>query len=196
MQRDDLYLWAFSSVMVLAGTWAVVPSTALDWLECHPGLASWTQALGSIAALAAAFLVARWQQVQADHQRSPEERQRGLALAILIRDDLATLTAKTHAMAEMTVDGRHVEFAQRLMVNIPPVIERFADQLFLLGPSGHDVLRTMSVIISNRSMLEHAIQSNQFPDDLPEFAKSLAGRVSRAAGKALASVDAYRDGLN
>jgi hypothetical protein len=51
--------------------WKDLLSTVAIWLEMHPGTASWTQAIGSLAALIAVFLLVFRQNREARSHEKP-----------------------------------------------------------------------------------------------------------------------------
>jgi hypothetical protein len=56
----------------------------LKWIELHPGTASWVQAIGAIAAIAAAFWIAQGQQRKAERDAAAERDVRAKALSYRI----------------------------------------------------------------------------------------------------------------
>ena len=60
----------------------------LSWIECHPGLASWLQAFGSIVAIIIAIWVPYWQKKQAQAQSKLAEREQVRHLLRNLRDEM------------------------------------------------------------------------------------------------------------
>ncbi|GLO19230.1 TPA: hypothetical protein QEM53_003742 [Pseudomonas putida] len=100
------------------------------WIEHHPGLASWVQALGSIASIWAAFLIGN-KQIQKQNKVRNEERQAKLAaFYAVIRAasqnalTFAQLLNAGNSLATVEENWRlifssHFKTSQRAIANLP-----------------------------------------------------------------------------
>lgn len=167
----------------------------LDWLEKHQALSSWVQAIGAVVAIGVGFAVAVWQQRNVRGDLNHQNQIKGLALAILIRDELATLCGKFGALTSADIDDEEPLNVLDFALSAPDLISRYADQMFLLHEAGHSVLKLLATLSSNRAMLENleeAIDSGKtdYDERFSDFI-SIAGRGLAAAEKALQGIDDY-----
>ena len=167
----------------------------LIWIEAHAGLASWVQAVGSILAIIAGFGVAYWQSMTAARKSREETKTRGLALAILIRDDLATLRGQFEALLVDTPFEYQRPPPQVYAKVVPHVIEKHLDQMYLLGDPGRFVLALVATLSSNREMIANAERvfrkGATRPDDQYQQLQAIARRGLDACKKAQIAVSAF-----
>lgn len=71
----------------------------IDWIEHHPGLAAWFQALGSLVAVGAAALIAVWQAGQARKSENAAAAQRLRATREAAGLIVATVSKFVHAFS-------------------------------------------------------------------------------------------------
>ncbi len=97
----------------------------LDWLEHHPGLGSWAQAIGTIGAVLAAIGVSRIEGTRA--KRAERERAAALVAAALIPlrnigiDAQLVLDSRTETVAQLRADIRHfTKVLSKVPVNTLP----------------------------------------------------------------------------
>lgn len=76
------------------------------WIEHHPGLASWVQAVGSIASIWAAFLIGNKQIKKQDQIRVQEAQLRSMAFYAVVKN--AAHNAITFGKLLESNDSRHV----------------------------------------------------------------------------------------
>jgi hypothetical protein len=111
----------------------------LEWIEAHPGLAAWVQAIGAILAIGAGFLVVLVQQQLERKADDKEKRQRATALAILLQPEIVGFRG---AMERAT----HTGVLESTALEIPGSIVKYADQLYVLGGAGLDLLQMMGAV--------------------------------------------------
>lgn len=61
--------------------WAVVGDAVMCWIETHPGMASWVQAIGSIAAIIATALGTRWQILKSKYIQEENEKKNNIHMS-------------------------------------------------------------------------------------------------------------------
>jgi hypothetical protein len=93
----------------------------LQWIETHPGLAAWVQAIGAILAIVVAFLVVFLQQRLERDSAARERHARAIGLAILLHTDLVTL----QGAIERTARGGVLESE---VLAVPASIVQYVDQ--------------------------------------------------------------------
>jgi hypothetical protein len=111
----------------------------LRWIEAHPGLAAWVQAIGAILAIIVAFLVVFLQQRLERRAAASERRARAIGLAILLHTDLVAL----QGAIDRTERAGALESE---VLKVPASIVQYADQFYLLGTAGHALLQMISAI--------------------------------------------------
>ena len=124
-----------------------------DWMELHPGLAAWLQAVGMTGAIVAA-LVVPWAQRRND--RLAQGRTLAAAVSVEVSDLRIRIGAATRAldaavvgMPEKTariIIGEDGEILSSLYIPVPMVISASLHQLYLLGWAGGDVQALVSLI--------------------------------------------------
>ena len=125
----------------------------MDWLEQHFALAGWVSAIGGIAAVAAAFLVANLQ-THAERQAAEEERQlRAEALAVL----LVTDTVEFVGYLREVIGARQLMRARGLKP--PAALVARLGELYLLGSAGGSLLQLVSALNATRRMTERHLQA-------------------------------------
>lgn len=66
---------------VLWFLWAAVGEAVMCWIEAHPGMASWVQAIGSIAAIVATALGTRWQILKSKYIQEENEKKNNIHMS-------------------------------------------------------------------------------------------------------------------
>jgi len=86
MTRQQSFIAAavFVGFFVLWFLWAAVGPSVICWIEDHPGIASWVQAVGSISAIWFAFYVARYQAILSEKKALIARKKRIRAYAVVI----------------------------------------------------------------------------------------------------------------
>jgi hypothetical protein len=112
----------------------------VDWIEHHPGLAAWLQAIGAIIAVAVAIWVpARQHSVaRADAEMERRLKARSLALRLLpslleLAEHVKQATEKTKAISLGMPGPVIVQLVSDATVDIPSELADEVDQLYLLG---------------------------------------------------------------
>jgi hypothetical protein len=99
-----LILWTTTAACIaLVVEW----SSAVAWMNANTGLASWVQALGSIAAIVATGLYVRWQHnLENTHQKlqEMEARQHADAAVLLSLQNLASELRRMNVLAAFQID--------------------------------------------------------------------------------------------
>jgi hypothetical protein len=94
----------------------------LEWIEHHPGLAAWVQAIGAIIAIIAAFVIANLQHALEKRDRQAERKERAKGLAFLLHAELLIFAAELE---------RYAMYSYRLdPIEVPTVVVAHADQLY------------------------------------------------------------------
>jgi len=167
----------------------------LKWLEAHQALSSWVQAAGAIIAIASGFAVAAWQQRKSQAISNEQRQSEGVALAILIRDEIATLGAKFGALFNADVEDTSGPGIGDYSLSTPRNLSNYADKMYLIKGAGHSVLRLIATLSSNRAMLSN-MQEGVSTGDLDynvalSNCRSIAERGMKTARAALTNVDEY-----
>lgn len=118
-----------------------MPGHVYEWLRSHDSLAAWFQGVGTILALAVAFIVAGMQSRAARAEAEKERSIRGRALAFLIIGDLKL-------MRNSLADPGTAYVTVRLL---GPALTHRLDQLYLLGDAGMAILEC--VVLANEDAM-------------------------------------------
>lgn len=136
----------------------------LSWIEAHPGLAAWLQAVGVLFAIGVAIWVPLKQRRDERAEREAERLLKARAVVVLIAPELLELEAQVEtvlsqfAAAPPTMMGGAFSFllAQAGM-SVPTMLERSIDRLYLLGdPAGSTLLQLVSVTAQYGRLYERA----------------------------------------
>ena len=160
----------------------------LNWIEAHPGLASWLQAIGSIVAIGAAFLIS-YLQIRSDRRHTARERSlRAQGIALLLHTEMVEFGIRLRAV----IDERDVSSAARL--EAPTTLLARVDELYLLGPSGGALLQMVSSLNATRPMSLQAVEAmadhGLSIDDVWAKIGSNLGIASADVREAIAGMDA------
>jgi hypothetical protein len=137
-----------------------LPKALLVWIEQHPGLASWLQAVGVISALFITLYVADLDR----RERAQERRLKARALATLLHSQLVAFQGELErAVKSQTYLGAAIR---------PPasLVER-TDQLYLLGDAGNSLLQMIASLNANLVIIS-TLEREQVPSD-PQFWKGI-----------------------
>jgi hypothetical protein len=158
----------------------------LEWIEHHPGLAAWVQAIGAILAIGAGFLVVwlqQWLQRKAD---DIEKRHRAVGLAILLHPEVAEFRGAMERMA-------HAGVLESAPIQVPASIVKYADQLYVLGTVGLNLLQMMGAInaVMAQKMAFHATDrtGNPIRDEVGKNLRSNMSLAIAACDEAIAGLD-------
>jgi hypothetical protein len=112
---------------------------ALDWLEAHPGIASWLQAVGSIGAIVFVYLFALFQGRRARSHEDIDRIRRAQGLALVLAPVLTAFRPKVEAAL---IRERKLE--------PPDEVLHLLDQLYVLGVAGGFVLQMVATLQANQ----------------------------------------------
>jgi hypothetical protein len=128
----------------------------LDWIETHPGVASWAQAVGAIVAIVAAFLISA-SQLRSERKRAAEERLRkAKGMALLLGTELRAFEAHL----SWIVENQNPEDS---IIVLPPTLVAHSADLYLLGGAGGALLLMISALHAHeaqRAAFVDALRSN------------------------------------
>lgn len=103
----QLLFGLFLTAAATAILWPMISTGALPWMEAHPELAAWVQAVGSILALGVAIWIASQQARQAASERVEQRRETAAAVAAVAQ---AAVTLIGEAEAEFNHNVRGPPF--------------------------------------------------------------------------------------
>lgn len=122
--------------------------TNSDW-------AAWMQAIGSIVAIGIAFAVPWWQTRAARQDQKAEHDRRRAGLLMMIHPELTDLKSWSRRSRErvntvLQSDGLKIRIQRvDLIPEMPEMMDRFADQLVLLGDeTATDIIESVALIRS------------------------------------------------
>ena len=129
--------------------------TILFWIESHPGLAAWVQALGSVGAI----LVAIWighlahgravQMFEETRRREKDDRRRKAhSLAVALYPELLELKPVLQRVIIANAPMREPP------LGIPPVLTESVDRLYLLGDAGDAIQQCLATARQLERMLQ------------------------------------------
>jgi hypothetical protein len=144
----------------------------LQWIERHPGLAAWVQAIG-IGAIIAVLLVAHFQQRTAARAAYRDRLRKARGLALMLQPELIAFEGTLERLS-LLPPSSHKESAKP-----PQTILDLADQLHLLGDAGGCILQMIGALNAH-ARLEAA--SAGLADELEhaELDRLRSARLSRA----------------
>jgi hypothetical protein len=139
----------------------------MGWIEHHPGLAAWLQAVGAIIAVAVAIWVpARQHSVaRADAEIERRLKARSLALRLLpslleLEQQVQRATEKTKAVSLGMPGPVIVQLVSDATVGIPRELADEVDQLYLLGEkAGFPTQQLWAFLNQHTRKLENAQQT-------------------------------------
>jgi hypothetical protein len=115
------------------------PKTMIIWMEAHPGTAGWAQAIIAGAAIGAVYYAATMP-IRAETKRLDAERAaKAFGLKLLLGPEIMTLKGQIELAIET---GSAV--APPVLVSAT-LMER-ADQMYLLGGTGHILVQALGII--------------------------------------------------
>ena len=112
---------------------------ALDWLEAHPGTASWLQAVGSIGAIVFVYLFALFQGRRARSHADIDRIRRAQGLALVLVPVLTGFRPKIEAA-----------LIRESKLEPPDEVLHLLDQLYVLGVAGGFVLQMVATLQANQ----------------------------------------------
>jgi hypothetical protein len=158
----------------------------LQWIETHPGLAAWVQAIGAILAIFVALLVVFLQQRLERNSAARERRERAIGLGILLHTDLVALQGAIERTAR---DG----VLESEVLKVPASIVQYADQFYLLGTAGHALLQMISTInaVAAQKFAFHASDrtGNPIRDEVRQNLNDSLRHAFDACSEAVAGLD-------
>jgi hypothetical protein len=151
---------------------------ALDWLEAHPGMANWLEAIGSIAAIVFVGLFALSQARRARSHEDLDRIRRAQGLALILVPVLREFQPKIEAA-----------IIQESKLEPPDEVLHLLDQLYVLGVAGGFVLQMVATLQAHQRALAP-------PNDENSDARSSYNSVARQRlGDALRYCDDAIDAL-
>jgi len=124
-----------------------LPKDLLAWIERHPGLASWLEALGVIGALFITLYIAGVDR----RERARERRLRAQSLGLLLHTQL-------HAFRGAVERAIEAGAYSRAAIWPPAALVEHTDQLYLLGSAGGALLQMISTLNANETFVLEALQ--------------------------------------
>jgi hypothetical protein len=112
---------------------------ALEWLEAHPGIGSWLQAVGSIGAIVFVYLFALFQGRRARSHEDIDRIRRAQGLALVLAPVLTAFRPKIEAA--LIREGK---------LEPPDEVLHLLDQLYVLGVAGGFVLQMVATLQANQ----------------------------------------------
>jgi hypothetical protein len=137
-------------------------SDVMTWVEAHPGTAGWAQAIGAILVVIVAIWVPARQRRTARADAERERRLRARSLLILIGPELLELRVDIERALRALSDRETFELQsgfllENLTVDLPPLIARNIDELYLFGePAGLTLQQLVSVVLQHGRMRKTA----------------------------------------
>jgi|SRR5665213_1611346 len=170
-----------------------------DWIEHHPALASWLQAIGAIVGLGVAIYVPWSQRRNEARVRADQDRVKARSVAIAISPDLVevlVLWEKASAIIQNeTAQGPTYALEQLISditIPLPETLVTYEKRLYWMGePVGPDVQQLVSVIRQYNGLVETIHQqaiNYTIPYDPKRVRQSLAGQL-QAMRLCLNSID-------
>lgn len=175
---------AFIGFFVIWLLWALVGEAALVWIECHPGTASWIQAIGSIGAIIAAAMIARADHgVREEKDRQSEYREiRWIYLALRKNNVLSSIDAFLysfeHLYTVLVLNKMHDYPNIRLYQNIRTFIDKLDSTLNSLS----DSTRERMFLSSHGREIESLLT---FSSDIVEYYKITGEGVGNYSSSSL-----------
>jgi len=126
----------------------------LEWIERHPGTASWAGAVGTIFAILAAIMLSR----SDSRERQEEKWLRGTALAVSLYAEVLNFSQVLEGILEDD------EVMVQHPIQPPTILFARHDDLYLLGEAGGHLLQMLSALsLSNDQVkrLKAALSTNQ-----------------------------------
>jgi hypothetical protein len=123
----------------------------IEWIDEHPGLAAWLQAIFTIIAIVAAIWISHWELRATKRAAGAERRMKAQGLALLLQPELLAFKAQIERCLPGTDDPP----------NTPETITRFTDQLYLLGPPGGAILQMLGLLNAQRRLAVLAFADKQ-----------------------------------
>jgi hypothetical protein len=170
-----------------------------DWMELHPGLAAWLQALGMTGAIMAAMVVP-WA------QRRNDRLLQGRTLAAAVAVEVADLRARILAAAR-TLEAAGAGMSERtariivepqgamvatLLIPVPPVMAASVHQLYLLGWAGGDVQMLVSLVMRFTAAVTESVRHWGSID--PQELSEMLSPAETIADKAAVKLERLRQG--
>jgi hypothetical protein len=160
--------WVATVVMIALTVILICAAWSLHWLERSDEWAGWMQAIGSVEAIIAAVFIAQAEHWNAKQESERETVKRRDGLLTLILPELIDLWQWAKARRAVIIqiqnggiEQEHTLHRSDLDPGIPVMMDRFADQLILLGGSlPHDAVQVLSVV---RSLHENAERTFHTP---------------------------------
>ena len=135
-------------------------SAALQWLEAHPGIAGWLEAVGSIAAIVFVYLFALLQNRRFRSHENIDRIRRAQGLALVLLPVLTAFWPKLEAA--IIHDSKSAP---------PDEVIHLLDQLYILGVAGGSLLQMVATLQAN--------QRAELPANASETARSSYNSVVR-----------------
>lgn len=139
-----------------------MPST-VDWAV----MAAWVQAVGGIAAIVAAWIIAKSQANAAAKTAREERRIQGRSIAMALYPELleykAMLPSLKRALTNIR-DGKHTHITEseleNLVLPVPAAVQASWDQLYLLGEPAAAPIQQFLALLNQYNRLIRAMQRN------------------------------------
>jgi hypothetical protein len=163
----------------------------IDWIDGHPNLAAWVQAIGAIIAIFAAFLISHFE-VRATRKAAGEERRmKAQALALLLQPQL--LAFKGELESDPLLRGRGVGPLEIAPLEPPKAIIDLADQLYLLGSPGGAILQMLGVLSAQRTLTSSILVDAEKRNKAFELSSQRQRIAIKNCDEALAGLQAIID---
>lgn len=157
----------------------------LQWIELHPGLAAWVQAIGAIGAIIAVFLVVHLQQRTAARSAHRDRLRKARGLALLLQPELTAFEGTLERLS-LLPPSSHKESAKP-----PQTILDVADQLYLLGEAGGSTLQMIGALNAH-ARLEATSAELAAGLEQAELDRLRTARLSRARRNCVEAVRGLR----
>jgi hypothetical protein len=167
----------------------------LEWIEHHPGLAAWFQAVGAIVAVGVAIWVPAYQHKVARDDAEKDRRLKARSLALRMLPTLLDLDShvkqaiqKTQTISLAMPGPVIIQLVGDATVGIPQELVDDADQLYLLGEkAGFPTQQLLAFLGQHTRVLERAQLTAVTTVDqsvIPEVHRTIADSLAQV-GKLL-----------
>lgn len=150
---------------------------ALDWFEAHPGIASWLQGVGSIAAIVFVYLFALFQGRRARSHEDIDRIRRAQGLALVLVPVLTEFRPKIEAA-----------LIRESKLEPPDEVLHLLDQLYVLGVAGGFVLQMVATLQANQRAEPHLNDNENARFSYNSIARQRMGDALRYCDDAISAL--------
>jgi hypothetical protein len=158
----------------------------LAWIEMHPGLAAWVQAVGVIGAIISAFLVPYFQRRLDRRDQLADRRLQAQAIALVTQADLLVLKGAIDRALK-------VNLLNSARVKLPPSILDNIERLWVMGNAGGAILQLVGTLNAHEALIDQGMEMLTFsypnPDDLLRLARERLEYAREACMEALSHIE-------